>query len=91
MTTQTHESDNRPAAGRFAGILRAIGRTARTIARNYAAAREIEARRLAFRGLDDHMRADLGIDNFGVPYRDAGLDAAPRAHANDDRESRRAA
>lgn len=85
MNTVTHERDI--SGGGLRDALGWIGRAARTAARNYAAAREIEARRLAFRGLDEHALRDIGVDRFGTPYRD---DAAPQA-ANDDQDTRRAA
>lgn len=89
MTTTTNET-RQSAIGAFFSV---IGRGLRTIARNYAAAREIEARRLAFRGLDEHTRSDIGVDRFGIPYRAAGTTTAKPANddTTNDRDSRRAA
>ena len=68
-----------------------IGRALRTAAHNYAAAREIEARRLAFGRLDAHQLEDIGVDRFGTPFRDVTVTLATPAVANDDHATRRAA
>ena len=68
-----------------------IGRALRTMAHNYAVAREIEARRIAFSRLDTHQLEDIGVDRFGTPFRDVTADLATPAGANDDRPVRRAA
>lgn len=89
MTSTTNE----PRQSAIGAFFSAIGRGLRTMARNYAAAREIEARRLAFRGLDEHTRSDIGVDRFGIPYRNPGVATAKPANddANANRDSRRAA
>jgi hypothetical protein len=72
-------------------LLGRIGRALRTMAHNYAVAREIEARRLAFSRLDANQLEDIGVDRFGTPFRDVTADLAPPASANDDHPVRRAA
>src|SRR3546814_20360741 len=75
MSTTTH----RAGSTGLRSILRHIGRAARTAARNYAAARQIEARRLAFRGMDEYALRDIGVDRFGLPYRAPPVAAPPKA------------
>jgi uncharacterized protein YjiS (DUF1127 family) len=76
---------------RLAAAFRRIGTTLRTVARNYAAARELEARRYAYSRFEEHQLQDIGVDRFGVPYRDYNVGAKPVAGANDDHGTRRAA
>jgi hypothetical protein len=75
-----------------ATLLGRIGRALRRFAANYAAVREIEARRHIFASFDDHTLQDIGVDRFGSPYGDRVVaPATTPANANDDHEIRRAA
>jgi hypothetical protein len=87
----TYSSQGGAPSGRIGAVFRRLGRALRTAARNYAAAREIQARRIIFSRFDEHQLRDIGVDRFGTPLRSTSVDPTPPQGANDDHETRRAA